>query len=237
MAKKSKKSPKQDDNIIRKRSTSTLPVRLTTDELTAQAEIMANAEAELSTLEDQKKAATSEYKAKIDQVQACMSKAAALLRSKQEHRTVETEIVHDYRKATVTETRLDTGEVLSTRNMTQAECQLEMNSIVKMADAKKDDPKPVGTPMLNIVKDEKPPVTREQVLAAVELLRTTKRASLAGMQRRLKLTHAAAVDLMAELERLKIVGPANGDEPREIIADLDDENFGKNILETKDEGV
>lgn len=56
---------------------------------------------------------------------------------------------------------------------------------------------------------------------AIEVLRSTKRASTSMLQRRLRIGYNRAARLMDELERKGIVGPESGSTPREILVDLD----------------
>ena len=61
-----------------------------------------------------------------------------------------------------------------------------------------------------------------QLLAqAIDVLRSTKRASTSMLQRRLRIGYNRAARLMDELEERGIVGPENGSSPREILVDLD----------------
>jgi len=56
---------------------------------------------------------------------------------------------------------------------------------------------------------------------AIDVLRSTKRASTSMLQRRLRIGYNRAARLMDELEQRGIVGPENGSSPREIMVDLD----------------
>ncbi len=56
---------------------------------------------------------------------------------------------------------------------------------------------------------------------ALEVLRSTKRASTSMLQRRLRVGYNRAARLMEVLEERGIVGPENGSSPREILVDLD----------------
>ena len=56
---------------------------------------------------------------------------------------------------------------------------------------------------------------------AIDVLRSTKRASTSMLQRRLRIGYNRAARLMEELEERGIVGPENGSSPREIMVDLD----------------
>lgn len=61
----------------------------------------------------------------------------------------------------------------------------------------------------------------ELLSAAIDVLRSTKRASTSMLQRRLRIGYNRAARLMEELEERGIVGPENGSSPREILVDLD----------------
>lgn len=56
---------------------------------------------------------------------------------------------------------------------------------------------------------------------AINVLRSTKRASTSMLQRRLRIGYNRAARLMEVLEERGIVGPENGSSPREILVDLD----------------
>tara|TARA_Y100000588_G_C14272262_1_gene932804 strand:- start:1093 stop:3648 length:2556 start_codon:yes stop_codon:yes gene_type:complete len=56
---------------------------------------------------------------------------------------------------------------------------------------------------------------------AVEVLRTTRRASTSMLQRRLKIGYNRAARIMELMEARGIVGPENGSQPREIFSDLE----------------
>lgn len=60
-------------------------------------------------------------------------------------------------------------------------------------------------------------ITQDLVTEAIECIAAVQRASTATLQRRLKLSYGQAADLMDELERRGLVGPANGSDPREIL--------------------
>jgi len=56
---------------------------------------------------------------------------------------------------------------------------------------------------------------------ALDVLRSTKRASTSMMQRRLRIGYNRAARIMDLMEDKGIVGPENGSSPREILVDLD----------------
>ena len=61
----------------------------------------------------------------------------------------------------------------------------------------------------------------ELVPDAIEVIRTSKRASTSMLQRRLKIGYNRAARIMEILEAEGMVGPENGSSPREILMDID----------------
>jgi S-DNA-T family DNA segregation ATPase FtsK/SpoIIIE len=61
----------------------------------------------------------------------------------------------------------------------------------------------------------------ELVPDAIEVIRTSKRASTSMLQRRLKIGYNRAARIMEILEAEGMVGPENGSSPREILMDMD----------------
>jgi len=56
---------------------------------------------------------------------------------------------------------------------------------------------------------------------AVDVLKTSRRASTSMLQRRLRIGYNRAARIMEIMEEKGLVGPENGSNPREILADLD----------------
>ena len=85
--------------------------------------------------------------------------------------------------------------------------------VQKQIDAGSDD---------GAVGDDGCPTDGDELLpGAIDVLRSTKRASTSMLQRRLRIGYNRAARLMEELEERGIVGPENGSSPREIMVDLD----------------
>ncbi len=57
---------------------------------------------------------------------------------------------------------------------------------------------------------------------ALVIIRETRRATTSSLQRRLRIGYNRAARLMDELEQRGYIGPANGNDPREILVDLED---------------
>jgi S-DNA-T family DNA segregation ATPase FtsK/SpoIIIE len=56
---------------------------------------------------------------------------------------------------------------------------------------------------------------------ALDVLKSTRRASTSMLQRRLRIGYNRAARIMEIMEEKGIVGPENGSSPREILGDLD----------------
>ena len=56
---------------------------------------------------------------------------------------------------------------------------------------------------------------------AIDVLKSTRRASTSMLQRRLRIGYNRAARIMEIMEEKGIVGPENGSSPREILVDLD----------------
>ena len=86
--------------------------------------------------------------------------------------------------------------------------------VQKQIDAGSDD---------GVLGDDGGPTDGDELLpGAIDVLRSTKRASTSMLQRRLRIGYNRAARLMEELEERGIVGPENGSSPREIMVDLDE---------------
>lgn len=217
-------SSNKKSKLVIKRFQETLPCRLTDAELQVRGEVMAQADQDIATLEDQKSSAVAEFKAKIEQASGRRSQAAATIRSKQEHRLVDCELRLDYKKGKATKVRTDTGEKLEVRDLRPDEQQMPLIKIL-----------PTPPPAAKSPESEKPADTapehvepaedddKELIERAVEVLKSTRRASTATLKRSLIIGYQRSVKLMDKLEAMGIVGPAKGSAPREIVIDLDDE--------------
>lgn len=105
----------------------------------------------------------------------------------------------------------------------------EINAIVEFLKEKNDPPQFAEDVQEQIDAggddgdgDDGGPTDGDELLPdALDVLRSTKRASTSMLQRRLRIGYNRAARLMEELEERGIVGPENGSSPREIMVDLD----------------
>lgn len=71
---------------------------------------------------------------------------------------------------------------------------------------------------------------------AVDVLKSTRRASTSMLQRRLRIGYNRAARLMEGLQKLGVVGPENGSEPREILVNLDTYQIPEPVPDTSPPG-
>lgn len=67
---------------------------------------------------------------------------------------------------------------------------------------------------------------------AIEVIRSESKASVSLIQRRLKIGYTLATAIIDELERNGVIGPANGPEPRAVLALPDPEPTGTAPMDT-----
>lgn len=109
------------EKVTKEKTKEFLKCMLTTEELLAYGERMADAQDEAMRLQSQFDSIKKEYNGKIEARKAEAERLGGVVRAKYEHREVECEVVTNYTKMTVTVTRLDTGVVEKSRRMTAEE--------------------------------------------------------------------------------------------------------------------
>ncbi len=80
----------------------------------------------LSSMRDDKKAAMSDFNGRIDRLEAKTKAAAAKTLTGYEYREIEVEVIKDYGGKQVRTHRIDTGELVDERPMTDDELQMEL---------------------------------------------------------------------------------------------------------------
>lgn len=75
-----------------------------------------------------------------------------------------------------------------------------------------------GTPIQNGTEEDG--AQDELFISAVQILAEAKQASVSFLQRRLRIGYSRAARLIDAMERMKLVGPYQGDKPREVYATL-----------------
>ncbi len=87
---------------------------------------MAQQVANLKQAEDDKKAVMSDYKSRIDGIQAGVNSAATKLNNGYEMRQIECEIVPNWDRKIWEYKRTDTGEIIKEKNMSSEDLQIKM---------------------------------------------------------------------------------------------------------------
>lgn len=103
-----------------------LKVTLTAQEIAQRADRAANLVAMIEEKDAEQKAAAKHAKGEIDQLAAELASLSNEVRTRATYRQVECERRFIYTQGVVTETRLDTFDLLNTRKMTESEKQLEL---------------------------------------------------------------------------------------------------------------
>jgi hypothetical protein len=119
-----------------------LRVKLTPAEKDAKGELLAKLCFDLGELEEQKKASSAEFSAKIKTLKAENQGIVYDVRSGTEERSVECREVPIWRDGVAETRRLDTGEVVYKRPLTAEEKQQRFDHYIADDDAADDEPTP-----------------------------------------------------------------------------------------------
>lgn len=130
---KANKAEDQDQKVVKKTVTRTLPCKLSEKELAKLGPKLASNMDKIEAVEAAKKTADDGFKKDIGLLEEVSTKLRGMLRSGTEEREVKCEEVTDYRAGEVRVTRLDTGETYEKRNMTKDEVQLPLDAAGKKA--------------------------------------------------------------------------------------------------------
>jgi hypothetical protein len=106
--------------------TMNLPVILTEPELILKGEELAQQVHDLAGVESRKKAANSAFKEEIESLEIKIASVARIVRERREYREVEVKDVRDEERMLMNTVRLDTGEVVSYRDLKGHERNLKL---------------------------------------------------------------------------------------------------------------
>ena len=211
--------------IETKKTSNVLRVELTKDELIDAGEqaadsvrIIVERKADLDSIK-------KKINAEIGEAETTLSVQSELVRAGYEMRPVDCIKTLDFDTGKTTETRSDTGEECKPArglDMSERERELELfpqyHGTVDDADSETESGAATQEPGATV---EAVGVTEEQIAAAIQVIKETKRASTSAMQRRLKIGYTLADKVMQALDDRKVIGPPNGSKPREILIDID----------------
>lgn len=103
-----------------------LKCELSESEVKQMGSDLAQKVSEIKNLENQKKAATAQFKSQIDKLAAEVSLIANMIQNGYEFRVVDCEIIRNFKDKIVQWKRMDTGEIFKDRSMTQDELQADL---------------------------------------------------------------------------------------------------------------
>jgi hypothetical protein len=103
-----------------------LACKLTDRELMARGKDVAEEAARKRQVELQAKDSSAEYKAQIARHETAIDDLLKQIRSGEQFRDTTVELIRDYKRKCVTQTRMDTGELIDTRAMSAAELQMSL---------------------------------------------------------------------------------------------------------------
>lgn len=108
------------------RFNSTLKCPLSPDEVAKRADRSANLYARIGEKKDEAKAAAKHAKSEIEQLEAELRQLSGEVASRATYRSVECERRYVFAEGVMREQRLDTGDLINSRRMTEAERQLHL---------------------------------------------------------------------------------------------------------------
>lgn len=207
--------------IEKKKSVQKLRVALTDAEKMEAGHQIADLQQRGAELTGDMKSEVKRMKADIDSVTAQMLSHGERLRTGYELRSVDCELIMDYDRGTVTEIRKDTGEIVNTRGLYPSEqTQVLPGEVGAAASSPNERGAQTQEPAPATPKEE---IEESVIEEAIEIIKETQMAKTSILQRRLRIGSQKAFDLMDILEERGIVGPSQGDNPREILIPIDEE--------------
>jgi|GEM_PF-3904441 len=191
---------------------------------------------ELTRLDGELKSISSDYKARIQQQEGQRDELNMKLGNGYEMRQTKVAVVYDPKRGVKTFYAVEDKRhrtALREEPMRPSDYQMEMpvaglTGVAKAAGMAADAaaqasqaPAP-GQPLVNVgeaVTDAEAIAGAKLVVSqAIEVIRSEGKASVSLIQRRLKIGYPVAVAIIDGLEKDGVIGPANGAEPRSILA-------------------
>lgn len=155
--------------------------------------------------EEQLKAVSADFKAKIKTAQSVINEATNQLTNGYEMRNTE---------VTVSLDRKSGKKQLLVYRPSDKKAH---GKLIRVDDMTAADYERLPMELPPASKKDKDKFTDEELAQVVEVIRKEDKASVALVQRRLRFGYTKAALLMDELERRGVVGPSKGSEPRDIL--------------------
>ncbi len=236
-------------SIQRKKATDALRVVLTPEERMKAANEAADAVAAVQTQKADLDSMKSSINAQIKMKESEISAKSELVRNGYEIRPVELSVVYDYDLGRVQRVRKDTGEIIEDRMIQDSERNaeppvlfiVEPQETVKETVEEPAKDKTAPGPEVQKAQETTPAGSqggfslsggedtsnagagsKDDVKAAFEVLKETKRAGATSLARKMNVSSRRAIQLLDALQAEGIVGPSKADgSPRDILVDLD----------------
>jgi len=125
----SKQGTNAKEKVIRRMVTKALPVNLTEAEVLQYGRDVARAVSDKTRIEAEFDSVKADYKGKIAEQEAIVSKLSPRIHSGKETRDVECSEVKNWTRMTVTVTRTDTMEEIESRPMREDEKQMQIEGV------------------------------------------------------------------------------------------------------------
>lgn len=215
-------------DIEKKDGVRELACKLTDQEKIIAGETLVEYLKEIDQKEQELKRIQGRYKVEISDLQVKADYQSEMIETGVEMRKVPIRTTKNFTTGIITVTRLDIHEDFETRAMTPEESQKEIPlgdpvkpkedkpvekkaKAVKKAEADEQAPETAQDAPQPTPKKDPKPVSDEEVEAATGHIRESKRASVSTIQRRMRVSYQRACEIMDELEKRMIVGPATED--------------------------
>ena len=127
----SKQGTNAKEKVIRRMVTKALPVNLTEAEVLQYGRDVARAVSDKTRIEAEFDSVKADYKGKIAEQEAIVSKLSPRIHSGKETRDVECSEVKNWTRMTVTVTRTDTMEEIESRPMREDEKQMQIEGVAE----------------------------------------------------------------------------------------------------------
>lgn len=186
----------------------------------------------LGQLENDLAAISKDYKARIAQQEGIRDELNNKLGNGYEMRETTVQVIYEPAKRTKTYYALDDKKrkkPLGETDMRPSDFQLDWLDKSKPATAPQTPAASEANASTAPVTPENPAstnvgeavenaaATKKLLDDAIEVIRSESKASVSLIQRRLRISHVKAVEIIAGLEKDGVIGPANGSEPRAIL--------------------
>ncbi|MCK5018409.1 MAG: hypothetical protein KAS32_15225 [Candidatus Peribacteraceae bacterium] len=161
-------------------------------------------------VENQKKSAADQFKARLQVIDSEIERIANILRAGYEHQEHLCVVKKDFKVGTIRVSRKDTGKEIEMKKMSE----LEQREFKLKMESRKD-------------KEDGVVLEDKEIESVLEFIKEIRRASSSSIQRKFKIPFTKAARIMDVLEENKIIGAPSAGKGREILVDFDKFDISK----------